>query len=296
MDRSSGIGLSAATGPGWEKSGMDSSVGGDPEHGTSESVLVNSNPGFLLNPTLDNVVTALPQPMFPATTRPQFSQQTVGYSLREKPLPNTQIDFGEIMRQQRASEQHKLAASWSKTFKEVESETQRLRTCLYTTWDPSSALELVNNLEFLWKSFESIHSQYMFGIKETKCLTEVKSRFDLLKEEVTNTVTECKKQMDIDQEAERLLHDDQSSIKSDKSQHLQLSLLSRASSSTSRKERLRAVLIARKKLELARTRAQEDAESAWLLQEQNTKKELRWLEDETALAELDWMIETEYNE
>lgn len=296
MDRSSGIGLSAATGPGWEKSGMDSSVGGDPEHGTSESVLVNSNPGFLLNPTLDNVVTALPQPMFPATTRPQFSQQTVGYSLREKPLPNTQIDFGEIMRQQRASEQHKLAASWSKTFKEVESETQRLRTCLYTTWDPSSALELVNNLEFLWKSFESIHSQYVFGIKETKCLTKVKSRFDLLKEKVTNTVTECKKQMDIDQEAERLLHDDQSSIKSDKSQHLQLSLLSRASSSTSRKERLRAVLIARKKLELARTRAQEDAESAWLLQEQNTKKELRWLEDETALAELDWKIETEYNE
>lgn len=100
---------------------MDSSVGGDPEHGTSESVLVNSNPGFLLNPTLDNVVTALPQPMFPATTRPRFSQQTVGYSLREKPLPNTQIDFGEIMRQQRVSEQHKLAASWSKTFKEVES-------------------------------------------------------------------------------------------------------------------------------------------------------------------------------
>ena len=49
--------------------------------------------------------------------------------------------------------------------------------------------------------------------------------------------------MDIDQEAERLLHDDQSSIKSDKSQHLQLSLLSRASSSTSRKERLRAVLL-----------------------------------------------------
>lgn len=136
----------------------------------------------------------------------------------------------------------------------------------------------------------------MFGIKETKRLTEIKSRFDLLKEEMTNTVTECKKQMEIDQEAERLLHDDQFSIKSDKSQHSQHSVLSRASSSSSRKERLRAVLIARKKLELARTRAQEDAESARLLQEQNTKKELRRLEDETALAELDWKIETEYNE
>ena len=113
---------------------------------------------------------------------------------------------------------------------------------------------------------------------------------------MTNTVTECQKQIEIDREAERLLHDDQSSIKSDKSQRSRHSASSRASSSSSRKERLRAVLIARKKLELARTRAQEDAESALLLQEQNTKKELRQLEDETALAELDWKIETEYNE
>lgn len=100
--------------------GTDSSVGGEPEHGTNEFMFVNPNPGFLLTPTWDTVVAALPQPMFPAATRPQPTQQTVGYSLREKKtLPKTQNDFGEIIRLQRISEQHKLAASWSKTVKEV---------------------------------------------------------------------------------------------------------------------------------------------------------------------------------
>lgn len=110
---------------------------------------------------------------------------------------------------------------------------------------------------------------------------------------MANTVTECQKQIEIGQAAERLLYDDQSSIKSDGSQHSQQSVSSTTSSS--RKEKLRAVLIARKKLELAKTRA-EEAESARLLHEQNTKRELRRLQDETALAELDWKIETEYKE
>ena len=139
MDSSSGIGLSAEMEHRSGEFGTDSSAGGKPEH-----EIVNPGHAFLLTPTSDTVVTALPQPMFPAASRPQPTPQTVGYSLREKPLPNTQIDFGEIMRQQRVREQHKLAASWSKTSKEVESETLRLRTCLYTTWDPTSALEMVN--------------------------------------------------------------------------------------------------------------------------------------------------------
>ena len=143
---------------------------------------VNPNPSFLSSPTLNTVVTASPQPMFTVAPRPQHTQQAIGYSLYEKPLPNIQIDFSEIMGQQIVSEQHWLAASWAKTCKEVESETQRLRTCLFTTWETSSALEMVNSLELLWKSFESIHSQYVFGIKETKRLEEVKSRFAQLKE------------------------------------------------------------------------------------------------------------------
>ena len=291
MDSTSGIGLSAETEHGIGEFGTDSSGGGKPEH-----ELVTPGHAYLLTPTSDTVVTALPQPMFPAATRPQPTPQAVGYSLREKPLPNTQIDFGEIMRQQRVSEQHKLAASWCKTSKEVECETLRLKTCHYTTWDLTSALEMVNNLEVLWKSFESIHLQYVIGIKEAKRLEEVKARFNAIKEEMTNAVTECQKQMEIDQAAERLLNDDNSSIKSDKSQHSRQSVSSRSSSSSSRKERLRAVLIARKKLELAKARAQEEAESARLLHEQNTKRELRRLEDESVLAELDWKIETEFNE
>ena len=193
MDSLSGIGLSAETERGKVEFGTDSSVGGKPEQGTSEFMPVNPNPSFLSSPTLNTVLTASPQPMFPVVPRPQNTKQTIGYFLREKSLPNTQIDFGEIMRQQRVSEQRKLAVSWTKTCKEVESETQRLRTCLYTTWEASSALEMVNSLEVLWKSFESIHSQYVFGIKETKRLEEVKSRFALLKEEMGNTVTECQK-------------------------------------------------------------------------------------------------------
>lgn len=111
---------------------------------------------------------------------------------------------------------------------------------------------------------------------------------------MANTVTECQKQIEIDQAAERILYDDQSSIKNDGSQHSQQSVSSTTSSS--RKEKLRGVLIARKKLELAKTRAEEEAESARLLHGQNTKRELRRLQDETVLAELDWKIETEYKE
>ena len=73
---------------------------------------------------------------------------------------------------------------------------------------------MVNSLEVLWKSFKSINSQYVFRINEKKRLEEVKSRFALLKEEMANTVTECQKQIEIDQATERLLYDDQSSIKS----------------------------------------------------------------------------------
>ena len=99
------------------------------------------------------------------------------------------------------------------------------------------------------------------------------------------------KQIEIDQATEKLICDEQSSVKSGGSQHSRQSVPSTTSSS--RKEKLRAVLTVRKKFELAKTRAEEEAESARLLHEQNTKRELRRLEDETAL---DWKIETKYKE
>jgi len=62
--------------------------------------------------------------------------------------------------------------------------------------------------------------------------------------------------------------------------------------SSRKKEKLRAALLAKKKVELAKRRAEEDAELA----KQKVRMELRQLEDEAALAELDWKIERDYDE
>ena len=62
--------------------------------------------------------------------------------------------------------------------------------------------------------------------------------------------------------------------------------------SSRKKEKLRAALLAKKKVELAKGRAEEDAELA----RQKVRMELRRLEDEAALAELDWKIERDYDE
>ena len=71
------------------------------------------------------------------------------------------------------------------------------------------------------------------------------------------------KQIEIDQATEKLICDEQPSVKSGGSQHSRQSVSSVSSTtSSSRKEKLRALLIARKKLELAKTRAEEEAESA----------------------------------
>lgn len=99
-------------------------------------------------------------------------------------------------------EQHKLATSWSKTLRDAEYETQRLRNRLYTILDPSTSLVMVRNLAVLWKSFKSIHLQYVFGVKKRKRLEGVKFRVALFKEEMPNVVTECQKN---DQAIERPL-------------------------------------------------------------------------------------------
>ena len=59
-----------------------------------------------------------------------------------------------------------------------------------------------------------------------------------------------------------------------------------------KKDKLRAALLAKKKVELAKQRAEEDAELA----RQKVRMELRRLEDEAALAELDGKIERDYDE
>ncbi|PFX25687.1 hypothetical protein AWC38_SpisGene9681 [Stylophora pistillata] len=93
--------------------------------------------------------------------------------------------------------------------------------------------------------------------------------------------------MQSDRETQK--HEDEISIKSGKTHR---SSVSSKASSSSRKEKLREALLAKKKLELAKRRAEEEAELA----KQNAKNELRRSEDEATLAELDWKIERDYDE
>ena len=102
---------------------------------------------------LDIGITAstLPFVVNPPPTQRAFE----GYSLRKDPPPNTQIDFSEIARQREISKKQRLASSWNKVANYVEAETQQLRTCLYSNWDPVSARKRVDSLNLAWKSFEA---------------------------------------------------------------------------------------------------------------------------------------------
>lgn len=116
------------------------------------SLSVKANQDF----PLDIGVTAFPLPS--ADLNPPSALEAFGYSLRQDPLPNTQIDFSEVLRQKGISEQHRLANSWNKVARYVAAEAQQLRTCLYTNWDPSSAQKMVESLTLAWNSFEAIHA------------------------------------------------------------------------------------------------------------------------------------------
>ncbi|KAK2551974.1 hypothetical protein P5673_026971 [Acropora cervicornis] len=203
-------------------------------------------------------------------------QHDPGYSLRKDPPPNTQIDFSEIARQREISEKQRLASSWNKAANYVEAETQKLRTCLYSNCDPVSARKRVDSLNLAWKSFEATHAKYVPGIQERKHLQQAEQRFKSLQDSMNDLIEECERQVKFEQEANKC--DDGISV-SGKSR--QSSTTSKTSSS--RKEKLRAALLAKKKLELAQRRAEEEAELA----RQNAMRELRRLEDEAVLAELD---------
>lgn len=151
------------------------------------SLSVKANQDF----PLDIGVTAFSPPT--ADLNPPSALEAFGYSLRQDPLPNTQIDFSEVLRKKGISEQHRLANSGNKVARYVAAETQQLRTCLYTNWDPSSAQKMVESLTLAWNSFEAIHAQYVPGINERKRLHEVGARFESLKETMTMLIEECEK-------------------------------------------------------------------------------------------------------
>ena len=59
---------------------------------------------------------------------------------------------------------------------------------------------------------------------------------------------------------------------------------------------MKRALVSKMKLDLAKARAREEAEAARLAYEHRQKMELRRLEEEETLAELEWKIETQYDE
>ena len=71
---------------------------------------------------------------------------------------------------------------------------------------------------------------------------------------------------------------------------------SSSASRSSRKKSLKRVLVSKRKLDLARARAREEAEAVRLAYEHKQRMELRHLEEEASLAELEWKIATEYND
>ena len=154
-------------------------------------------------------------PLPPVVLSPSPAQGAFGYSLRRNPLPNTQIDFSEVVRQREISEQHKLAHSWNKIANYVASETQQLHTCLHANWDIVSARKMVESVTLAWKSFEEIHTMYFPCINQRKRLQEVQEKFRSLKETVT-TLFEQEEQMRMEHEAHK--QDDEVSVKSERSQ------------------------------------------------------------------------------
>lgn len=144
---------------------------------------------------------------------------------------------------------------------------------------------MVESVTLAWKSFEEIQTRCVPCINQRKRLQEVEGKFRSLKETVT-TLVEQEEQMRTEHEAHK--QDDEMSVKSERSQSSSVS----SKASSRKKEKLGAPLLAKKKVELAKRRAEEDAELA----KQKVQIELRRLEDEAALAEVDWTIEIDYNE
>lgn len=102
---------------------------------------------------------------------------------------------------------------------------------------------------------------------------------------MNDLIEKCEKQMKFEHETYKC--DDGISV-SGKSRQTSTS----SKTSSSRKDKLRAALLAKKKLELAQRRAEKEAELA----RQNAKRDLRRLEDEVVLAELDQKIERDFDE
>ena len=203
-----------------------------------------------------------------------------GYNLRTNIPTNPNIDFDELLRQQTVSKQHRLAAIWTKICNDVQSEIMALRATIYTSWDPQSAREIANRLLNQWKHLEGTSKEYFEGIKEKKRLETVQAKHESLKELANSVLEELKGKLYVSQQERK---DDALETASVDCNHL--------SEVSSQKQKLRSMLLAKTRLELAKARHQEDIENAALSQQMIVRKEIRRLEEEVALAEVEWQVE-----
>ncbi|KAL9975234.1 hypothetical protein ACROYT_G012368 [Oculina patagonica] len=201
-----------------------------------------------------------------------------GPSLRPRPPPNTRVDFTELERQRDSREQRSTAMLWTNVSKEIENLLKEIQSKLNTSQGPEEAKKSLDLLSEKWKTLEGLHTKYLAGINERKRLEDVQSRYSNLKRETRDIIDECE-----DQDGDR---DDNVSVSS-KSSNV---------SGSSRKKSLKKVLVSKMKLDLARARAKEEAEAARMAYEHKQRMELRRLEEQATLAELEWKIEMEYND
>lgn len=208
--------------------------------------------------------------------------------------PNNHSDSSEILRQRATKRQRSFAAIWSKSIRGIEVDIVYIEKNLDAITDTPVIRELLSRVEALWSSFESTHAKYIPGIKKPKRHKEAEQRFIVLQKRFFDIMRRCRQRLRLESSQE--IDDDNTSICSRISTSSRGSKLSRASSNSSQKEKLRTVLLANKKLEFARARAKEEEEEARRKAQQDSRRELRRLEEAAALAELEWKFETEYDE
>ena len=269
-----------------------------------ESGMDRGLPGLPIQEPVESYITSLggnisPSIITTAVTGPlSATGQADRYVLRPRPPRNTRVDFTELERQRESREQRGIAMLWTNVSREIDDLLQEIQTKIYDNPSPVGAKKTIDRLSEKWKAVEGLHRKYLPGINESKRLERVQNRYATLKHEMQDMVDEFenmfhgtdpvlhKHGMDCGLPDRTNGHDDNLSVSS-KSSH---------TSTSSRKKSLKRALISKMKLDLAKARAREEAEAARIVYERKQKLELRRLEEEAKLAELEWKIETEYDD
>ena len=145
-----------------------------------------------------------------------------------------------------------------------------------------------------------LNGRYLAGINGRKRLEHVQERYSTLKREVDDIINECEglfrrpdpRHDELGMDRGLPVWDPkQDDNKSVHSVATHVTKHSEASSVSSQKKSLKRALVSKMKLDLARARAKEDAEAARVAHEYKQRMELRRLEEEATLAELEWKIE-----